>query len=100
MHQQYLYELLLFKLNHSLWKEDVCETHWNNNITHYLCQSTFIHKTGPSPSRAYCNREFKLLRVFRERQTAGSNFLRKIFVKRFRFIFSFLCQKNNYTLQF
>ena len=24
------------------------------NITHYLCQSTFIHKSGPSsPSRAY-----------------------------------------------
>ena len=35
-------------------REEGCETYWNNNITHYLCQSTFIHKSGPSPSRVYC----------------------------------------------
>ena len=35
-------------------REDGCETHLNNNITHYLCWSTFIHKSDPSPSRAYC----------------------------------------------
>jgi hypothetical protein len=32
--------------------------------------------------------------------TAGSNFLGKIFVERFRFIFSFLRRKNNYVFQF
>ena len=32
--------------------------------------------------------------------TAGSNFVGKIFVERFRFIFSFLCRKNNRALQF
>ena len=32
--------------------------------------------------------------------TAGSNFLGKIFVECFRFIFSFLRRKNNYVFQF
>jgi hypothetical protein len=46
------------------------------------------------------NREFKF-RVFRVRQTADSNFLLfNISVKRFRFIFSFLCRKNSHALQF
>jgi hypothetical protein len=31
---------------------------------------------------------------------ADLNFLRKMFVKRFRFIFSFLCGKNSHALQF
>ena len=35
-------------------REDGCEAHYNNNITHYLCWSTLIHKSGPSPSRVYC----------------------------------------------
>ena len=26
----------------------------NSNVTHYLCYSTFIHKSDPSPSRVYC----------------------------------------------
>jgi hypothetical protein len=33
---------------------DECETHLNDNITRYLCYSTFIHKSGPSPSHVYC----------------------------------------------
>jgi hypothetical protein len=33
---------------------DGLETHQNNNITHYLCLSTFIHKSGRSPPRVYC----------------------------------------------
>jgi hypothetical protein len=45
------------------------------------------------------NREFEASR-FRERQTAGSNFLGKIFVERFRFIFFFLRRKDNYVFQF
>jgi hypothetical protein len=45
------------------------------------------------------SREFKL-HVSGQQQTAGSNFLGKIFVERFRFIFSFLRRKNNYALQF
>ena len=33
---------------------DGLETHWNNNITHYICWSTFIQKYGSSSSRVYC----------------------------------------------
>ena len=52
-----------------------------------------------STFRVSVNREFKL-RVSGNRQTADSNFLRKISVKRFHFIFSFLCRKNSHASQF
>jgi hypothetical protein len=44
--------------------------------------------------------EFKLHVFGNGKRHAGSNFRGKIFVERFRFIFSFLCRKNNHALQF
>ena len=35
-------------------KRECMQTHQNNNVTHYLCWSTFIQKYGLSSSRVYC----------------------------------------------
>jgi hypothetical protein len=62
--------------------------------------SQAIITTGPRTLAWIYIREFLKASRFRERQTAGWNFLGKIFVERFRLIFSFLRRKNNYALQF
>jgi hypothetical protein len=52
---------------------DGLETRYNNNITHYLCYSTFIHKYSLSPSRVYCilakstNSNFQFTLLFESR---------------------------------
>ena len=46
------------------------------------------------------NREFKLHVSGNSKRHAASNFLGRIFVERFRFIFSFLRRKNNDVFQF
>jgi hypothetical protein len=64
---------MVFTLSTTYRREDGCETHSNNNITHYLCWSTFIHKSGPSPSRVYCivakftNSNFQFTLLFESR---------------------------------
>ena len=59
----------------------------------------FIYEHAREYTGALSIREFKL-HVSGNGKRQGSNFLGKIFVERFRFIFSFLRRKNNYVFQF